>query len=171
MTDDLNLRTEVQRRADRALAVAADLANGMKAEDVAQKYGMSGPYVSKLIRQCGIGPRQLNRQKHAAVAADYKAGHSIPAIMLDIRRLKQRRKPGKCVSTAADYRDVPCPACGAGESGVKDSRPHGGVRFRHRVCKCGFTFTTAEQIIDRSMYDVIVKGTAWALIRAEDITK
>lgn len=77
---DLNLQNETARRKERALAVAADLAAGMRAKDVAAKYGMSGPYVSKLIRQSGIGPRQLTRKKFTEIAEAYRAGAPISDI-------------------------------------------------------------------------------------------
>jgi len=84
----LNLQDEMARRKQRALAVEADLASGMKAKDVAAKYGMSGPYVSKLVRQCGVGPRQLNRKKHVEVAEAYRAGVPIGEICerFDVKR-------------------------------------------------------------------------------------
>lgn len=76
----LNLQDEIDRRKQRALAVAADLEAGMSAKAVAAKYGMSAPYVSKLIRQSGIGPRQLNRKKHGEIAEAYRAGSPISEI-------------------------------------------------------------------------------------------
>lgn len=80
MTESLKLTDEVARRRQRALAVEADLRAGMKAKDVAAKYGMSAPYVSKLIRQCNVGPRQLARQKFEQIAEAYRAGTSIKEI-------------------------------------------------------------------------------------------
>lgn len=76
----LNLQDEIERRKQRALVVAADLEAGMSAKAVAAKYGMSAPYVSKLIRQCGVGPRQLNRKKHTDIAEAYRSGAPIREI-------------------------------------------------------------------------------------------
>jgi len=77
---DLNLQSEIERRKQRALAVVADLEAGMKAKDAAAKYGMSAPYISKLIRQSGIGPRQLTAKKFGEIAEAYRAGAPIREI-------------------------------------------------------------------------------------------
>lgn len=80
MTDGLKLTDELARRRQRALAVEADLRAGMRAKDVAARYGMSAPYIFKLIRQCGVGPRQLARQKFEQIAEAYRAGAPIKEI-------------------------------------------------------------------------------------------
>jgi transcriptional regulator NrdR family protein len=69
------------------------------------------------------------------------------------------------VSQAADQVTLACPVCGSRLNRVTDSRSHKGVKFRQRTCAtCSEKFTTAEQTIDTSIYDVIVKNQTFKVV-------
>lgn len=51
-----------------------------------------------------------------------------------------------------------CPVCNMHTSRVIETRCDKGAVFRRRRCRCGETFTTAEQTIDNTMRRIIVKG-------------
>lgn len=72
---------------------------------------------------------------------------------------QSHKRNGFRVAQTADQVGPKCPACDASTSRVKDSRSHGGVRFRRRVCcMCSNGYFTAEQVIDNSMFAVICEG-------------
>ena len=84
MTDDLPARVAEAKRVMRELkfVIRDMLAAGSSAKDVADTFDMSPAYVSKLIRQSGVGPRQLARAKFDQIAEDYAKGDAIEVIML-----------------------------------------------------------------------------------------
>ena len=54
-----------------------------------------------------------------------------------------------------DGRGCVCPVCASTVSSVEETRPHGGRVFRRRLCRCGFDYTTAEEVIDRGLREMI----------------
>jgi hypothetical protein len=40
-------------------------------------------------------------------------------------------------------------------SSIEETRPHAGRVFRRRKCRCGFAYTTAEEVIDRGIREMI----------------
>lgn len=68
------------------------------------------------------------------------------------------------IGLKADQEGIRCPSCGGRISTVNESRAHQGVRLRRRRCRCGHRYTTVEQPIDASIYDVIVKGSAYKVL-------
>jgi transcriptional regulator NrdR family protein len=64
-----------------------------------------------------------------------------------------------------DHDGLKCPACGSIRSSVRESRSHKGFRFRVRRCvRCKAGYTTVEQIVDTSLYDIVVKGRAFKVV-------
>jgi transcriptional regulator NrdR family protein len=62
------------------------------------------------------------------------------------------RKPAHALG---DGRGCVCPACEGSVSSVTETRSHGGKVFRRRQCRCGFAYTTVEEVIDRSIREMI----------------
>ena len=48
-----------------------------------------------------------------------------------------------------------CPVCSSTISSVVETRAHGGRVFRRRACRCGFDYTTAEEVIDRGLREMV----------------
>ena len=76
----LSLEAQKQAQRARALAVEKALKAGVKPSVIAERYAMSPAYVSRIARQCGVGPHGVNRARHAAIAADYASGMPLKAI-------------------------------------------------------------------------------------------
>lgn len=69
----------------------------------------------------------------------------------------------------ADHIDVTCPHCNAHRSEIQNSIANRGIRYRtHKCLGCKRNFTTAEQVIDISMYKALVYNAPFTVLQPKE---